>query len=141
MTETTAQIAVENTVYHFDKLFSYTVPQELCDKVRPGVRVAVPFGAGNRKRVGVVFSLGKEDGEGLKPISAVLDREEPLTPEFLELARWIKERYYCTLFEAVKLMIPSGFHLRLKDSYLLSADFKDFDREEYSSVGWQIMSR
>ena len=139
MIETTAQIAVENTVYHFDKLFSYTVPQALLDKVRPGVRVAVPFGAGNRKRVGVVFSLGAEESEGLKPIADVLDREEPLTPDFLELARWMKERYYCTLFEAVKLMIPSGFHLRLTDSYLLSAEFKDFDREEYSPVGWQII--
>lgn len=139
MIETTAQIAVENTVYHFDKLFSYTVPEALREAVRPGMRVAVPFGAGNKKRVGVVFALSQEESGGLKPIAAVLDREEPLTPEFLELARWIKERYYCTFFEAVKLMIPSGFHLRLKDSYLLSADFKDFDREEYPPVQWQII--
>lgn len=135
----TAQIAVENTVYHFDKLFSYAVPERFAASIRPGMRVAVPFGTGNRQRVGVVFELSQGEGGALKSISAVLDREETLTPDMLELAKWMKERCYCTLFEAVKLMIPSGFHLRLKDSYVLSADFKDFDREEYPPLQWQVI--
>ncbi len=133
------QVAVENAVYHFDKLFTYEVPPHLQEPVKPGVRVAVPFGSGNRERVGVVFSLDGQPGPGIKQISAVLDREPALSPEMLELAFWMKERYYCTLFEAVKLMIPTGFHLRLKDSYVLSPDFKDFDREEYSAVQWQLI--
>ncbi len=66
MNETSfAQVAVENTVYHFDKLFTYRVPLSLREQLKPGVRVSVPFGSGNRKRVGLVFSLSSQ-GEGEK---------------------------------------------------------------------------
>lgn len=114
-----AQVAVENAVYHFDKLFTYRVPEQLRERLLPGIRVTVPFGAGNRERVGMVFSLGGQEGERLKSISRVLDQEPVLEAQALEMAVWMKDRYYCTLFEAVKLMLPSGMQLRLKDSYVL----------------------
>lgn len=136
---TLARIAVENTVYHFDKLFTYLVPEELYKMVRPGVRVTVPFGAGSRERVGMVFDLDGQEGEGIKTVLSVLDREPVLDREGLGLALWMKNRYYCTLFEAVKLMIPAGLHFRLKDSYVLSAGFTDFDRENYDGLSWQII--
>ncbi len=136
---TLARIAVENTVYHFDKLFTYLVPEELYKTVRPGVRVTVPFGAGSRERVGMVFDLDGQEGEGIKTVLSVLDREPALDREGLGLALWMKNRYYCTLFEAVKLMIPAGLHFRLKDSYVLSAGFTDFDRENYDGLSWQII--
>lgn len=134
-----AQVAVENTVYHFDKLFTYRVPEALLSKAAPGVRVMVPFGAGNRERVGMVFALGGEESENLKSVAAVLDREPVLSRDELDLVRWMKDRYYCTWFEAVKLMIPAGLQLRLKDSYVLSSTFTDFDRENYDSLSWQII--
>lgn len=136
---TLARIAVENTVYHFDKLFTYLVPEELYKTVRPGVRVTVPFGAGSRERVGMVFDLDGQEGEGIKTVLSVLDREPVLDREGLGLALWMKNRYYCTLFEAVKLMIPAGLHFRLKDNYVLSAGFTDFDRENYDGLSWQII--
>ena len=132
-----AKVAVENTIYHFDKLFIYRVPQLLREQVLPGVRVSVPFGAGNRRRVGMVFFLSGEGGERVKDVDSVLDREAALSPDMLELARWMKERYYCTLFEAAKLMIPTGYHLKLCDHYVLSGDFKDFDRENYTDAQWR----
>ena len=134
-----AQIAVENTVYHFDKLFTYRVPTELRAKVEPGMRVSVPFGAGNRRRVGVVFSLTEEGSDKVKEIESLLDQEPSLSPNMLELALWIKDRYYCTLFEAVKLMIPTGYQLRLQEAYVLSADFKNFDREDYTDSQWRTI--
>ncbi len=134
-----AQIAVENTVYHFDKLFTYRVPTELSSKVEPGMRVSVPFGAGNRRRVGVVFSLTEEGSDKAKEIESLLDQEPSLSPNMLELALWIKDRYYCTLFEAVKLMIPTGYQLRLQEAYVLSADFKNFDREDYTDSQWRTI--
>ena len=134
-----AQIAVENTVYHFDKLFTYRVPTELRTKVEPGMRVSVPFGAGNRRRVGVVFSLTEEGSDKAKEIESLLDQEPSLSPNMLELALWIKDRYYCTLFEAVKLMIPTGYQLRLQEAYVLSADFKNFDREDYTDSQWRTI--
>ena len=104
MNETSfAQVAVENTVYHFDKLFTYRVPLSLREQLKPGVRVSVPFGSGNRKRVGLVFSLSSQgEGEKTKDVEAVLDREPALSPSMLDLVRWMKERYYCTFFEAAK---------------------------------------
>ncbi len=134
-----AQVAVENTVYRFDKLFTYAVPVSLQKRVVPGVRVEVPFGAGNRGRIGVVFSLTEEIGQQVKEIKAVLDREPVLSAEMLELVLWMKERYYCTLFEAVKLMIPAGLQFRLRNSYVLSPEFKNFDRECYTPVQWQLI--
>ena len=134
-----AQVAVENTIYHFDKLFTYRVPESLRESVVPGVRVSVPFGAGNRRRVGLVFSLSKEGGERAKDVDSVLDRETALSQDMLDLAKWMKDRYYCTLFEAAKLMIPTGYHLKLRDSYVLSSDFKDFDRENYTDGQWRVI--
>ena len=101
-----ARIAVENTVYHFDKLFTYLVPEEHEERVRPGVRVTAPFGAGNRERVGMVFDLAGQEGDGIKPVHSVLDREPILDRDGLDLAVWMKNRYFCTLFEAVRLMMP-----------------------------------
>lgn len=134
-----AQIAVENTVYHFDKLFTYRVPQGLQRQVVPGVRVSVPFGAGNRRRVGMVFSLTNQGGERVKDVESVLDREAALSPEMLELARWMKDRYYCTLFESVKLMIPTGIHLRLREGYLLSQEAVLVDRESCTDSQWRAV--
>ena len=133
------QVAVENTVYHFDKLFTYRVPEALKERVAPGVRVSVPFGSGNRRRVGLVFSLTGEGEERVKDVDSILDQEPSLEPDMLELARWMKERYYCTLFEAAKLMIPAGYQFRLRDSYVLSPDFKDFDRESYTDAQWRLI--
>lgn len=134
-----AQVAVEKAAYHFDKLFTYRVPQGLCKGVKPGVRVLVPFGPGGGERVGVVFALGGEETEGLKPIARVLDKEPLLTGEMLELALWLKSRTFCTLFEAIKLMIPPGLHLRVRSSYVLAPGFKDFDRELYTDTAWQVL--
>ena len=135
-----AQIAVENTVYHFDKLFTYRVPPELASLAAPGMRVSVPFGAGNRERVGIIFSLDGQPGEKLKAVSKLLDPEPILDPRQLKMAAWMKDRYYCTFFEAVKQMIPAGLHLRLKDSYLLDSGFTDFDRDCYDPLSWQIIT-
>lgn len=134
-----AQVAVENTVYHFDKLFTYRVPEHLRARVVPGIRVTVPFGSGNRERIGMVFALGGQEDGKLKPILSVPDREPVLAPEDLDLAVWMKDRYYCTLFEAVKLMIPAGLQFRLKDSYVLNSGFTDFDREGYDPLSWQVI--
>lgn len=134
-----AQVAVEKTVYHFDRLFTYSVPPDLGENARPGMRVLVPFGQGDRERVGVIFAPGGEEAPGLKAVSRVLDREPVLSEEMLELALWLKDRTFCTLFEAVRLMIPAGLQMRLRNSFVLAPDFKDFDREDWPDSSWQIL--
>ena len=73
-----AKVALENVSYHFDKAYDYCVPESLRERARPGCRVSVPFGRGNQKRFGMLFSLSEEEPSGrLKQLSCVLD-EEPL---------------------------------------------------------------
>ena len=113
-----AKVAVENTAYDFDKLFDYRVPVEYEDFAAPGCRVIIPFGRGNRKRRGVIFELSETADFGtVKPFSALLDETPVLSEEMLLMARWFRDNYYCTYYEAAKVMLPSGINVRLVTSY------------------------
>ena len=68
-----AGIAVDKTVYHFDRIFSYKVPQNMNSS--PGQRVLVPFGKGNRLRQGMVLVVREDYEENLKEISSLLDKD------------------------------------------------------------------
>ncbi len=120
----TALIAVENTLYAFDMLFSYEVPEALEGAVRRGVRVVVPFGRGNRKRIGVVFRVGAERPDGVvKPIDFVIDDEPVLSDELMTLCEWLSENTFCTYFDAFRAMLPPGLGFSLKSGYGLSEEF------------------
>ena len=124
MTEIIAKVAVENTAYSFDEAFDYAIPDFLLSEVVPGKRVVVPFGRGNTKRQGFVFALREnKSGVELKSISAVLDSAPLLNNEMLRLAVFLKEQTFCTLYEAAKAMLPSGFGLKFVNSYMLNPNF------------------
>jgi len=116
-----AKVAVENTAYHFDKLFDYSIDDSLLGSAKPGCRVTVPFGNGNKQRLGFIFEVCEIDCEsvqkGIKKIAAVLDEASLINNELLELAFWLKDRTFCTLFEAVKVLLPSGINLKIQFSY------------------------
>ncbi len=112
-----AGVAVEGTVYHFDKIFDYAVRPEDAERIQPGCRVSVPFARGNGTRQGMVMYLSEQDSTGLKYISSVLDLEPVLTSEMLSLAQFMHRHYYCTLFEAVKSMLPTGLNYNLTTVY------------------------
>ncbi len=113
-----ARIAVEKTLYRFDKAFDYSIPMEYEESAWPGCRVLVPFGTSNSKRMGMILErLETEPDESAKEIEAVLDPAPLLTQEMLSLVSWIKGRYFCTLFDAVKLLLPSGINYQLRFSY------------------------
>ena len=87
-----AKVAVENTTYSFDSLFDYLVPEEFVKSITQGMRVKVPFGRGNQKRVGMVFSLCEvlEYSEKIKYIQGLLDDSPIISDEMLKIALWIK---------------------------------------------------
>lgn len=116
----TAGIAVENTVYHFDKIFDYIVPAELLKKANIGCRVMVPFGRGNRKKQGIILSLSQNEqcANNLKSIDVVLDDTPVLTQELAGLVFFMKERYYCTYYDCVKAMLPVGINYKLTETYM-----------------------
>lgn len=111
-----ARVAVENTAYHFDKAFDYLIPEELLEQAKPGCRVLVPFGAGNAQRLAMILEVSpeKETQNTTKQVVAVLDEAPLLTNEAIQLVFWLKDRYFCTLFEAVKQLLPAGIHYRMK---------------------------
>ena len=116
-----AKIAVSAANFAIDKPYSYLVPEEMT--VRPGVRVTVPFGRSNRLCEGVVLETGTEAGEkSLKSIREVLDDAPVLSGTMLRLAAFVRERYFCTFFDAIRVMLPSGLWFKAKDSYALTDD-------------------
>ena len=111
-----AQAAVNDANIHFDKLYSYRIPAELAERVFPGSMVLVPFGRGSKARMAVVLAVGEVDEsdtpKGLKTLYDAAPEDARLTPDLLELVRFLKERTFCTWFEAVKAVIPYGAQYR-----------------------------
>ena len=111
---TVVHIAVEQATFSFDKLYSYLWPETLGEP-QVGVRVLVPFGGGNRTRQGLVMDyVAQEQTAGLKSVSSVMDTQPLLSPEMVALARFMQERTFCTLFDAVRAMLPTGLYLQVK---------------------------
>ena len=109
-----AQAAVNDANIHFDRLYSYCVPPRLAGRIWPGSMVLVPFGRGNKPRMAVVLDVQEvEDApDNLKTLLDAAPEEARLTPDLMELVRFLKERTFCTWFEAVKAVIPYGAQYR-----------------------------
>ena len=105
----TVGVAVSNATFHFDKLYTYAVMPAQQDAVRLGSMVLVPFGRGSRARMGVVLACDAEpESSKLKCLFDVAPASACLTPELLKLVYFLKERTFCTYYEAVKAVIPYG---------------------------------
>ena len=105
----TVGVAVSNATFHFDKLYTYAVMPSQQDAVRLGSMVLVPFGRGSRARMGVVLACDAEpESSKLKYLFDVAPASACLTPELLKLVYFLKERTFCTYYEAVKAVIPYG---------------------------------
>ncbi len=117
-----ALIAVSAAVYAIDKPYSYRIPADC--QVHPGMRVIVPFGRGNRKSEGIVLEIKDSDDTGLKQIEKVLDEEPVLSAAFLRMAAFMRERYFCTFYDAAKSMLPAGLWFSSEEVFtLLNTEF------------------
>ena len=135
-----AKVALENVSYHFDKAYDYCVPESLRERARPGCRVSVPFGRGNQKRFGMLFSLSEEEPSGrLKQLSCVLDEEPLLNANMLRLAVWLKAHTFCTLYEAVRTILPSGINLRHKMQYRIAPEIGDLVLDTFPSDEREVL--
>lgn len=105
-----------------DRLFDYRVPVALEGQVCAGVRVIVPFGRRGARTEGYVISLSEKTElpeEKIKEIREVLDDGKPaFTPELLALAKWMKERCFCTLNQCLQAILPPG--VRTKSIWMVS---------------------
>lgn len=127
-----AKIAVSKLSFVKDMLYSYEIPDEFKSDIKLGRRVIVPFGKGGAKRLGVVIELiNKEEnyeGTPLKKIYAVLNESLEISPQTVEFIKWFKERYFCSYFEAAKMVFPYGLADGLSGiRYKLSKNFYDYE--------------
>ncbi len=121
MKGTVAKIALQGATSVFDKLYSYAVPEEFPLEI--GCRVLVPFGKGNIKKQGMVFDVSIGDTDALKPIISVIDKESVLTDEGIKLCEYLHDNVFCTYYDAVNAMLPSGITHKLINFYSANNEF------------------
>ncbi len=138
MEQSVALVAVENVAYHFDIFYSYTLPENLREKAQIGARVLVPFGRSKvAKRQGVIFGFAEKQGNiRYKDIISVLDDKPFFTKENLEIAEFLKDRTFCSYFEAIKVQFPAGYAFKTDVRYLAVAtkepkNLSDIERQVY----------
>ena len=112
------KIAVSAANFAIDKPYSYWIPRDMT--LAPGQRVTVPFGRGNRRAEGVVLSVEEGSREGLKTVEAVLDESPLLSPLQLRLAAFLRERYFCTFYDACRAILPAGLWFDTRAVYSLT---------------------
>ena len=130
-----AKIALAAAAYAIDRPYDYLIPAELEGRAVPGVRVLVPFGRGNKRTEGIVLALSGElpEGKRLKEVFAVLDDAPVLDKQSLKLCLWMRERYFCTVYDAARAMLPAGLWFSIRDSYHIASGV---DREaSYAAAG------
>ncbi len=115
-----AKIAVSAANFAIDKPYSYAVPSGMA--LATGMRVMVPFGRGNRRTEGVVLLLEDREEPGLKMVERALDEEPMLAERMLRLAAFMRERYFCTFYDAIRAMLPAALWFKTKDTYRLTED-------------------
>ena len=115
------KVAVSAAPYSIDKPYSYLVPESLAAAAVPGVRVMVPFGRGNKESEGLILARVQEPKlPGSKAIRQILDPEPVLDKAGIDLALWMRGRYFCTVFEAVKTILPAGLWYGLREIWSLA---------------------
>ena len=113
-----AKIAVSAANFAIDKPYSYRIPEDLT--LQPGQRVQLPFGRANKRTEGVVLAVESGDESKLKPIDCCLDPEPILTDRQLRLAAFLRERYCCTFYDAIRCMLPAGLWFRRSNTFSLT---------------------
>ena len=109
MAERYADVIVDISHEKVDRPFQYKIPQELSEAVYPGVRVHVPFGKGNRDKVGYVVDISEQTDypvEKIKPITAVDDKGITAESSQIRIAYWMKRQYGSTMIAALKTVLP-----------------------------------
>jgi len=120
--QTVAKVALSRALYAIDRPYDYLVSDTMAETLRPGMRVLVPFGNGNQPSDGIVLALDKGSGTGLKSVISVLDDEPVLNEKLLKLALWMRERCFCTVYSAVKAMLPAGMYFSVRDCCRIQPD-------------------
>lgn len=103
------KVAVLNRGAIGEKQFDYISAQAIL----PGIRVNVPFAGG--KAVGLVLSVSSNSDvpeSKLKKITSIIDEKPVLDSVMISTAKFISERYVCSLADALTLFFPKGENIK-----------------------------
>ena len=106
-----ADVIIDISHEAIDRVFQYEVPLFLCQEIKVGVQVFVPFGAGNHKRKGYVIELKEKPDYDVTKIKSLIDivsKSVPIEGKMIQLADFLKRQYGSTMINALKtvVMIP-----------------------------------
>ena len=134
------KVCVDTKTSAVDKIFEYSTPPHLEEEVKAGVRCSVPFGNGNKRRVGFVLSVSNdaEHERKLKSIIEVLDESPLLSRQRLIEAFRIKNRYFCSFMEAIRLFLPVGAKTDIDEIYYVINTPEIFDDETEEKLFYEI---
>lgn len=114
-----AKVAVSAANYAIDKPYDYLLPDGVDAAV--GSRVLVPFGRGNRLTEGMILSLERKTPEkALKAVREVLEPEPVCSEREIRLALWMRQRYFCTFYDAIRTILPAGVWYRYRQFWKLA---------------------
>ena len=122
-----AEVAVPLRV---NRTFTYRLPLALQEDARLGSRLLVPFG---RKRItGYVVALlnvldpaTELTDADIKDAEELLDAEPLLTPEILEITRWVAEYYAAPWGEVLKAALPAGLNATVEQVLTITTEGRD----------------
>lgn len=104
-----AEIALLNQSRYTDQLYTYKIPEKFMGQVTLGARVIVPFGMGNKPFEGFVMNVSpKLNYPKAKSILDLPDQEIALSEKQIDLCNWLISDCYCTISEALQLLVPTG---------------------------------
>lgn len=115
-------VLVELSNKNIDKIFDYSVPDNLKDKIKVGIRVKVPFG--KMELEGFVVEIKNSSDISVKDILDVVDDEVILNEELLELGKKIQEDTLSTLISCYQIMLPKA--LKAKNGMVINKKFDTY---------------
>ena len=124
-----ADVIIDISHKAVDRTFSYRIPEEMEQEVSVGTPVMVPFGQGTRLRKGYVIAVSETtpwEESRVKSIGRVAEGRLPVESRMIRLAAWIRDRYGCTMINAINTVMPVKERVR---SARQRVDVRQFEPE------------
>ncbi len=120
-----------------DSLFTYSIPNDFLDIIKPGSRVLAPLG--KRTVTGVVMDFPETTAfKSTKPITEVLDIEPIISSEMMEFCKWMANYYICPIGEVIFSAFPRGAMIESKILYQINTGM-DLSHEKITDLQYDVI--
>ena len=139
-----AGVIVDISLEKLDRVFDYKVPAYLEGILHPGMQVWIPFGNGKRRIKGFVVSLADTcsyEEYKVKELLGVCEGAISVEGQLIELAAWMRERYGCTMNQAMKTVLPVKNKVKEQTKVLVSLNIDKTAVDEYAEKNKRAKAR